>query len=401
MLRDLFARTTSGIKLGLETTRELLAALGSPHVGRRFVVVGGTNGKGSTSALIAGALQHAGLRVGLYTSPHLLRFTERIRMNGAELDPTRALALYERIRAVEARCGRQPTFFECTTAMALLAFAESAVDIAVLEVGLGGRLDSTNAVDKVLSVITPIDLDHQIYLGDTVAQIAAEKADIIPARGAVVTAPQPPEALAVLEHVAAERGARVVHAAPWEGPLALAGAYQRMNVSTAATACRVLDELGVPVPPEAFARAAAATRWRGRYDWLAPDLLADGAHNPAGMSALLSALAADPRVGARPVHCVFAVLRDKAGEAMAAALRPRVAQLYPCVLPVRRTRTAEEMAELCRGARVYTEPTAAIEAARAAAKRDGGVALVTGSLFLVAEAIALATGEPRDPPIDS
>lgn len=417
-LRALFARTNQGIKLGLETMQALLNALGRPDRGLRHVVVGGTNGKGSTSTLIAAGLRAAGHRVGHYTSPHLLRFTERIRIGELELNRDEVVKLLTRVMAVEAVCPRSPTFFEVVTAMALLAFAEAGVDVAVLEVGMGGRLDATNAVTKLLSVITPVDLDHMHFLGNTRAAIAFEKAGIIPHQGVVVLARQHDEARQVLLRVASERGARVVEAATGRRvgatlelclapPLTLRewppGAYQRENLATAATALRELDALGVACPDEAIAYAAATFRWPGRYDWLGgdPPLLADGAHNPAGVLALIAALDEDPRVAGRPVHIVATVLNDRPAPEMLAPLASRARSLHLTPVPSGRSRTSAELASLWPSALVYPALSAALADAREHARTDGGVVVACGSLFLVGELLALEKGEQRDPPVDA
>jgi dihydrofolate synthase/folylpolyglutamate synthase len=418
-LRGLFARANHGIKLGLDTMEALLAALGHPERAVRHVVVAGTNGKGSTSTLVATALRAAGHRVGHYTSPHLLRFTERIRIDGAELTPEAAVGLMARVQAAEGACPRPATFFEVVTAMALCAFADAGVELAVLEVGMGGRLDATNAVDKLLSVVTRVDLDHQQYLGTTLAAIAFEKAGIIaPGRPAVLSR-QHPEAREVLLRVARERGAAVTEAPEAilsgsslrlelrHGPLVLGrfppGAYQRENLATAAAAARELDALGVGCPDRAIADAAAAFHWPGRYEWLdgTPPVLVDGAHNPAGIAALLAALDEDPRARGRNLHIIATVLADRPAAEMLPPLATRAASLHLTPVPSARSRTPEELATLGVPATVHCGVGPALEAACARARAEGGVVVACGSLFLVGEALALLRGEPRDPPIDA
>jgi dihydrofolate synthase/folylpolyglutamate synthase len=400
-LADLYRRGNAGIKLGLDTMSALLAALGHPQRSLRCVVVAGTNGKGSTSSLISSALGRAGHRVGLYTSPHLLRFTERIRIAGQELAPERVVALATRLREAEARCPRSPTFFECATALALVAFAEARVDAAVLEVGLGGRLDATNVVDKWLSVITPIDYDHQEYLGDSLAAIAAEKAAIIGAGRPVVVAPQAPEAHAVIAATATARGASLYRAGPDVPVPPGLPPYQVPNFQTAAAACAVIDRLGLTCGAATVREAMASFAWAGRYQWLAgaPPVLLDGAHNPAGSRALVAALDADPRVAGRRIQAVFSAVRGKDAAAMLEALTPRLAGVHLCPLASRRGRAEDELRALAPTGAWHPTAAAALEAARAAAG-PRGLVLVTGSLFLVADALAEVTGEPRDPAID-
>jgi len=428
-LARLYGRTNEGIKLGLETTRELLRALGHPDAAMQHVVVAGTNGKGSTSTLMATALRDAGHRVGHFTSPHLLRFTERITIDGQELSRAAVVDLAARIEAASVACTRPPTFFEIVTAMALVAFAEAKVTLAVLEVGMGGRLDATNAVAKRQSVITAIDLDHQRYLGDTLAAIAAEKAGIIEARVPVVTGRQHDEALAVLERAAAlchaplvrapelsfASGVAVLPANDTRAELRFAaipqGSYQRDNLALAATALSLLDATGLACPPAAIILAARDFVWPGRYQWLRggasarTDVLVDGAHNPAGITALLAALADDVRVGpTRALHVVTTVLADRPAEQMLkpVARRATTLQLVPVRSP--RSRSAPELATLA--ASYDAQGTAAASCAEALAKAierahaDGGLVLVCGSLLLVADALAELTGAPRDPPAD-
>ncbi len=415
MLRALYGQSAAGIKLGLETMELLLEALGHPERKMRHIVVSGTNGKGSTSALIASALRAAGHRVGHYTSPHLLRFTERINCDGEELARDTAVALYLRVAAAAEACPRPPTFFELTTAMALVAFAETALEICVLEVGLGGRLDATNVVEKTLSVVTPIGLDHQQYLGDTISEIAAEKAGIISRGGTVVLALQPEAARLVVEQVCEDRGAQLVHAGDFARGRTFVkdgrsiffaklpgGAYQRMNVATATTALWELDRLGISCPDAAIARAAEKLAFPGRYEWIAadPPLLIDGAHNPPAIEALLEAMAEDPRIDAKPVHVVATVLCDRPPRAMLDPLLARCASLHLTPVDSSRSRTAAELAMLDPRATAHDSASAALDAASRLARASGGVVLLCGSLFLAGAALALVRGEPRDPPID-
>jgi dihydrofolate synthase / folylpolyglutamate synthase len=419
-LRALFARTNLGIKLGLDTMAALLDALGRPDRHMRHIVVAGTNGKGSTSGIIAGALSAAGYRVGHYTSPHLLRFTERIRSCGREISREDVVRLYDVVNQASRVCPRPPTFFELVTAMGLMAFAEAGIELAVLEVGMGGRLDATNAVDKLLAVITPVDFDHMHFLGNTLAAIAFEKAGIIAAGGAVVVAAQHAEALATITAVASERGARLIPMAPLStsagggirielrgGPLTVArpppGAYQRVNVATAATALRDLAGSGLACPDAAIVGAAEQFRWPGRYDWIAgqPDVLVDGAHNPAGIRALLAAIAEDAKIGGRPVHVVATVLSDRPADQMLPPLAARATSLHLTPVHSTRTRTPAELGELLPGARVHTTAAEALSSAQQEARASGGIVVACGSLLLAGEALSLLRGEERDPPVDA
>jgi dihydrofolate synthase/folylpolyglutamate synthase len=311
----LFPRTTT-IKFGLETTETLLGALGNPHRIYPAIHVGGTNGKGSVATLVASALEAAGARVGLYTSPHLVSFRERMRVNGIPASEA-AVAMWtselqELIREHDA------TFFEATTAIAFADFAARGVDIAVVEVGLGGRLDSTNVIRPVASAVTKIARDHMKYLGDTLEAIAREKAGIAKPGAPFVIGETDPALVGVLRQEAdravgrIEPGARadirIVPAdARWRGPLGLAGPHQRRNAAVAAALLDALPGRWQP-PGPAVAKGFAAGRLAGRLDrrgkWLY-----DVAHNPDGMDSLVAALADDPPAG--PVHALVSILGDK------------------------------------------------------------------------------------------
>ena len=301
----LFPRTTT-IKFGLDTTRALLAVLGDPQDRYPTIHVAGTNGKGSVSTLIAAALQQAGHRVGLYTSPHLVSFRERIRVNDVPISEAAVAAWTERLRPTIDAEGA--TFFETTTAIAFAHFAAREVDIAVVEVGLGGRLDSTNVITPIVSVVTHIALDHQKYLGETVEAIAREKAGIAKAGVPFVIGESDPVLAEVL--VTAAAGARhvVVPAAEeWLGALGLVGPHQRRNAAVAEVVLSLLPE---PLRPsghataEAFARARVAGRFDRRGKWLF-----DVAHNPDSMRALTATLAES--AVPRPVHALVSILGDK------------------------------------------------------------------------------------------
>ena len=311
----LYPRTTT-IKFGLETTRALLAELGDPHLVMPTIHIGGTNGKGSVAALVAAALGEAGLRAGLYTSPHLVSFRERMVVAGAPVSEA-AIAMWT-TRLEPLILDRGATFFEATTAIAFADFAARGADVAVIEVGLGGRLDSTNVVRPMVSAVTRIARDHTKYLGDSLVEIAREKAGIAkPGAPFVVGETEP----ALVEALRAGADAAVAALAPgeradvrvvpagvrWEGALALAGPHQRRN---AAVAAAVLDALPGRYRPDAdaVARAFADTRVPGRLDrrgiWLF-----DVAHNPDGVRALAAAIRADPPP--RPLHALVSILGDK------------------------------------------------------------------------------------------
>jgi len=315
-LEYLYPRVTQ-IKFGLDTTRALLAELGDPHTVMPVVHVGGTNGKGSVTALIAGALRAAGWRVGTYTSPHLVSFRERIVVDGQPISEAAAAMWVERLLPLADRLGA--TFFETTTAVAFADLAARGAEIAVIEVGLGGRLDSTNVVRPLASVVTKIEMDHQKYLGNTLAAIAREKAGIAKPGAPFIVGEARPEIIAELRREAAravgtlEPGAQpdvrvVPAAAEYQGPLLLAGRHQRRNAAVALAALEALPTPYRPAPGairEGFAAVQVAGRLDRRGKWLF-----DVAHNPDGIAALcrsLEALALE-----RPIHALVSILGEKA-----------------------------------------------------------------------------------------
>jgi dihydrofolate synthase/folylpolyglutamate synthase len=386
-------------KFGLERIARLAEELGSPHRRpARFVHVAGTNGKGSTCAMIECGLRAAGLRTGLFTSPHLLEPTERIRVDGVPVSPedfTRAFDLvHETAEALITRgeLDTHPSYFETVTAMGFLLFREARVDVTVLEVGLGGRLDATNIVEPEICVITPVDFDHEKFLGTSVESIATEKAGILKPGVRVVMAPQRVEADAVIrakaervveairaERVEARRDGSRIFAEGFEIESGLAGRHQVGNALTAAT---VLRELGVA--REAIERGIRGARWPGRLDRLrgAPEVIVDGAHNPAGARALaeyVQEFYADPRPA-----LIFGAMRDKAVEEMTGILFPCFREVIVTAPDQPRALEPETFLGLVDHPAVRT--AADLRAALAGVQ---GTVFVSGSLFLVAEAMRL------------
>ncbi len=314
-LEYLFPRVAQ-IKFGLDTTHALLRELGNPQRHFAAIHIGGTNGKGSTATLVANALIARGARVGLYTSPHLISFRERIRVDGVPISRAAVVEWLGLLRPVIEATGA--TFFEVTTAIALADFVARGVDVAVLEVGLGGRLDSTNVVTPLVSAVTHIAIDHQKYLGDTIEQIAREKAGIAKPHVPFVIGESVPERVELLSAAALAHtdGTALIEVVPatatWPGQLSMRGGHQRRN---AAVADAILNQLPSALKPEPADRrtAFATTRMPGRLErqgkWLY-----DVAHNPDGMTALVEALAAE-RLRA-PVHALVSILGDKDWPAM-------------------------------------------------------------------------------------
>jgi dihydrofolate synthase/folylpolyglutamate synthase len=405
------------IKLGLDRIRTVLEALGSPHRACRFVHVAGTNGKGSTCAMIERALRESGRLTGLYTSPHLVEPAERVRVLGRPVpfsDFSHAFDVVhetaERLLAA-GRIDMHPTYFETMTAMAFVLFREYGVEIVVLETGMGGRLDATNVVHPEVAVITPVDFDHEKFLGDTLAKIAFEKAGIIKPGRPVVTARQHPEAMRVLEQAARERGARLVRASDWrtsrlelhafgsrfhvhepggaefriEQPLI--GAHQVENALAAAAALR---ELGLT--PAQIQKGIAATGWPGRLELVRrqPDVFLDGAHNAAGARALAGYLRRFHH--GRKIWMIFGAMSDKNLQALADPLFPLAGELIFTAPAQTRAYRPEEILERTgeRRARLAADIGTALEMAGRAAAED--LIVITGSLYLVGEARARLVG---------
>ena len=423
-------------KFDLAYVRAMLEALGRPE--RRFasVLIAGTNGKGSTAATLSSILRVAGYKTALYSSPHLVSINERIRVNGEAISDVEFGVIHERVErtAQELLAGKlpwHPSFFEMLTTMAFEYFASVGVEIAVLEVGMGGRLDATNVVEPLISVIADIALDHQKYLGNTIAEIAGEKAGIIRANGVVVTLPQHPQANDVIGHAILEKNARGVSAtqyvppvspgaaaflagrsAPVRGrnryPLAvmgeeiavdspLAGRHQLRNVALAVATAEELAQFGFKVTPKQIEQGIRETHWPGRFQVLPPsdathqrEMVLDVAHNPAGAWALRSALSEN--FADRELTFVFAAMRDKPLQELAEILFPLAERVVVTQVANPRAATTRELLQAASrtGAEICAEETvpAALARARELSKPDG-VIVVTGSIFLVGEVMTL------------
>lgn len=398
------------VKWDLERMHLLLAELGDPQRGLRYIHVAGTNGKGSVCAMLDSSLRAAGYRTGLYTSPHLVDARERIRIDGEWLAEHAWVEAFEKVYAASERllaCGTvdsHPSFFETLTAMAFVAFQDAGTDVVVLETGLGGRLDATNVVMPEVTVITPIDFDHEAFLGSSLTSIAGEKAGILKAGAKAVFATQRPEALTVLEAKAAELGVSVTHSRDWAvsglvasrwrsafvaaGPVSipvrvpLAGAHQVENARTAVAALWVFG-----VEPEFITAGIALAEWPGRLERVAenPDIILDGAHNPAGARALASFI--QQQFAGEPIRIVFGAMRDKAHDEVVGTLFPLAAEVVLTAPNQPRALAPESLAELTDHQNVRV--IASVAEALAYVKSKPMTTFVTGSLFLVGEARAL------------
>jgi len=403
-----------GIKPGLERTRALLHVLGDPHVGLSGVLVAGTNGKGSVCAVIDSITHAAGLRTVMLTKPHLRSYTERIVIDGVRITEEDFAALMEEVNAAAATLPEdlQPTGFEMLTAAGLLQSARAAPDVVVCEVGLGGRLDSTNVLDLGVAIVTNVALDHREHLGDTVVAIAREKAAVIKAGDDAVTAAGGP-ALDVIRRHAHEVGAPltvVTEDVPVNGrdgglagidvdtefaglPIALhaplVGWFQAANIATAVTACDVLRRRGAAIDAGAVSRGCASTQWPGRMQWVrgSPPILVDGAHNPAGMAAMVEAARAI--LAGRRIVVLFAAMRNKDVDAMIAELRGLGAAETVVTSPaVERASDVADLARFFDSAHTEAIVSRGLSRARMLAGRDGAV-VVTGSLYLAGEVLSL------------
>ena len=399
-LETLYGLERRKAKLGLEGTRTLLGALGDPQRRFRAVHVAGTNGKGSVCAIVERVLREAGVRTGLFTSPHLVDFRERIRVNGRWADAEWLDAALDRIEALPE--GRDRTFFEVATALGFLYFAERGVEWAVVEVGLGGRLDTTNVLEPAVCAITSIGLDHTEILGDTLEQIAAEKAGIIKPGVPVVIGELPEPALRVIRDAAADRRAPLVEpvaAAPGVQP----EGWKRLNGRVALTVLGVLASHGVPVSPAALQHGLAGARWPGRAERAPgePRLWWDGAHNASGVRTLREAWAAASRTTVPgPRAIVLALSRDKDVDQILRELRAGFAgaAIVACRSRSERAMEPATIAERARGLGFQAVEASDVAGAirRALDLAGDAPVLLTGSLFAVGEAMEVYGGAPGE-----
>ena len=407
-----------GIKLGLATMTALMVRLGMPQTRYRALHIAGTNGKGSTAAMVAAMLQAAGYRVGLYTSPHLVEFRERIRVNGEMIAESQVAQLTEQLQAL-CQPDLSPTFFEYTTAMAFQYFADSDVDIAVLEVGLGGRFDATNVVTPMACAITTIALDHQEYLGNTCSAIAFEKAGIIKPGVPVVLGRLEDDAWRTIEQVARERQApmfRINEDFCTEGETpqqfsyrglgmhydgltcALEGRHQLDNAACALALLGAAAPQGVTVTAEAVSAALREVNWAGRLEVVdcRPTILVDGAHNPAAAMVVADYLTRSNRSHpSRPMVLVLGMMRDKNHRGFVEPLRGLVDEVVLTQADLPRSATAQELQVSLEGLLSHPHVVPSLSDAMALARQlatPDGLICVTGSLMLVGECKAWLRG---------
>jgi len=397
-IQYLYGLRLFGAKLGLENTFKLAKLAGHPEKKLRFIHVAGTNGKGSTCAMLECVYRLAGLRTGLFTSPHLVSFRERIQI-GRELIPEHdVVRLVEKFRAllVEFPQDHHPTFFEVVTVMALDFFAERSCDLVIWETGLGGRLDATNIVTPLAGVITNIGFDHQQWLGDTLEKIAFEKAGIIKPGVPVATAADEPKALAVIQAVANEKHAplTVVNSTPARqipDVLSLRGEHQRCNAALALAVVNLLQKQ-IPVSAKQIQTGLKQVQWPGRLQLLEqPDgrkLLLDGAHNIAGASVLRETVEKDFQGGNRTL--ILGILGDKDWRQICEVLAPLAVQILAVPVASQRTANPDDLTEACSAA----NPSANVSVCHSLSEAlqnaaAGNLIIITGSLYLIGEALEL------------
>lgn len=416
-LAQLFGRRRFNIKPGLKRIISLLERYGHPERSFATVHIVGTNGKGSTAAFLAAILEQAGYKTGLFTSPHLVSYTERFRINGVDISSEQLGMLLQELLDQAAP---DETFFELTTALACRWFADNEIQLAVLEAGMGGRNDATAAVAGMATIITPIALDHCQWLGSDLQTIAAEKVGIAAPGTPIISAPQAPEVLKVLEEYCRTNGNRLLLAKrdfnisgntidgslTYQGPTgtvdgifpSLNGSYQTGNAALALAAAEQLSSRGFPAAPQALRQGLASARWPGRMELISlPDgieLLLDGAHNPAGALALAEALAA---YGTRTKILLLGMMEDKDLQGILQPLLQQIQQVITVSPAQERAIPAAELAASCMAGGVpvtAAESAAAGLASAQAAAKPGDLIIAAGSLFLVGELKALLAGIP-------
>jgi len=410
-----------GMVFGLAQVSKILEAIGNPHEEIQTIHIGGTNGKGSTAAMMASILQREGYRIGLYTSPHLIRFTERIKVNGVEIEEKEVAGLTAWMRErVEASGITDPfTFFDFTTAMALLYFSQRRVDLALLEVGLGGRLDSTNVIDPLFSIVTNIAKDHEEVLGRSLLKIAQEKAGIIKQGKPLITAATQPRVLELFAKLCRKKGAPLYRVGKdfrcepagdgdlhyeglrrklWGVHLNLSGSHQFVNATTALGAMEILEDLGYPVSAEAMVEGLGEVQWPGRLEMIStlPRVVLDGAHNPAGAGVLREAL--ENEYSYDRLIFVMGIMKDKDIRSILQTLVPLADHI---ILSRPHTERASSPAELVRTLGIHGKKAEIIETLPQAIEkglsmtRKKDLLCITGSLYTVGEARAYLLSRRR------
>ena len=386
----------SGIRPGLGRMRALLRSLRHPERAYRSIIVAGTNGKGSTSATLASILNAAGYRAGLYTSPHLVDMRERWMIGGAMIEPELLERSIEMLRAASERASITPTYFEALTLVAFIAFREAQCEIAVLEVGMGGRLDATNVVRPIAALITPVGFDHTEFLGTTLRKIAGEKAGVIHRGAIVLTSNDDPQVLAVIRNRAQKFG-DPFHVVTDGHRTPLRGGFQKRNVGLAVRAAQELRALLPKITSEAIERGVAETKWRGRLEravLAGKEIWIDGCHNAHAAEAIAPFIAANVKP---PRLLVFGIMSDKDVERVAATLFPLFESVITTEPYPPRSTSAAELAKLARtmGLQATPEPDPRRALGRALVASQHSI-VVAGSLYLAGAAIEFLEEQKGD-----
>ena len=405
-----------GMKPGLEKITALLGALGNPQDRIKSIHVAGTNGKGSTASFLTSIIQRAGYKAGLFTSPHLVRFTERIRINGEEITPEDVTRI---AKLTMSAAPPETTFFELVTAMAWVYFSERKVDLAVMETGMGGRFDATNSATGIISVITPISLEHCAYLGNSLGEIAFEKAGVIKPGSPVVSAIQDQEVLDVIVKECTRLFSPLYRCGDefggmWENDSlnysgirttlknlkpGMAGRYQGGNAVSALASAELLEGMGFSLPKSALRSGIELATWPGRMEMIGkePRILLDGAHNPAGALVLAEELGGIPR---NRLILVAGVMADKDAEGIFKPLFPLAERVYAVKPALERAMSSDRLAAFCRSFGVNCIDAGTVAEGLDQAKKaacPGDLILVCGSLFTIGEARAIICSEPFEP----
>jgi dihydrofolate synthase/folylpolyglutamate synthase len=398
-IQHLYGLRLFGAKLGLENTLKLAEMAGHPEKRLRFIHVAGTNGKGSTCAMLESIYRAAGLRTGLFTSPHLVSFRERMQVGRELISESEVVRLVEKYQALAGQFPGEhhPTFFEMVTVMALEFFAERRCEVVIWETGLGGRLDATNIVTPLASVITNIGFDHQQWLGETLGQIAFEKAGIIKPGVPVVTATDEPEALAVIKRVASERNAPLTVVMDGNlrpelaAAMSLVGEHQKRNAALAVATVEILRK-EIPVSEDHIRMGLKTVNWPGRLQLIeraaGGQILLDGAHNIAGAKVLREAVEEHFRTSKRTL--ILGIFNDKDWRPICELLAPLAEEILAVPVSSQRTAKPEDLADVCRtanpSARIQT--CSSLSEALHATEAEKFV-MIAGSLYLIGEALEL------------
>jgi dihydrofolate synthase/folylpolyglutamate synthase len=362
-------------KFGLNKIKRFLKKLGNPEQDLDIIHIAGTNGKGSVCAMLSAVLQEAGYSVGMYTSPHLIKFNERIRVNGRLISDKDVEKIIEKLNSIEKKYKIKLTFFETATVAALIYFYEKNVDYVLLETGMGGRLDATNAVNPVLSVITNIGLEHTDYLGNTIKEIASEKAGIIKPKTTIITGAKG-TALSIIKKIAKHKKAPLVVAKKQNLKINLKGRYQMENASTAYT---ILQHLNIHT--RYIENGLKKIRWPGRFEFISKNILLDCAHNPEGIKALITSL---KDLKYKDLIMVVGIMHDKNAASMLKKLKPLNPKLILTKADVSTAYSPKQLAKFYRNSIIIPNLKKAIEYAKNLASKDDLI-VIAGSIYLVGE----------------